>query len=119
MQYKQLWRVEQIFRNSKTLLKTRPVFHKYDETIRGHAFCSFLALVLLKELDRCLEAAGLDTEWNDILRDLKALQVMRVEEHGKVVFVRSQLQGCCAQIFQAVGVAIPPLLTRDADVKEA
>jgi hypothetical protein len=28
LQYKQLWRVERIFRDSKTLLKTRPIFHK-------------------------------------------------------------------------------------------
>jgi hypothetical protein len=28
-------------------------------------------LVLLRELDRCLEAAGVEAEWNDVLRDLK------------------------------------------------
>ena len=27
----------------KHLLATRPIFHKLDETIRGHVFCSFLA----------------------------------------------------------------------------
>jgi hypothetical protein len=41
--YKQLWTVEQSFRTSKHLLSTRPIFHKRDETIRGHVFCSFLA----------------------------------------------------------------------------
>jgi hypothetical protein len=30
------------------VLSTRPIFHKLDETIRGHVFCSFLALVLKK-----------------------------------------------------------------------
>ena len=45
MKYKQLWTVEQLFRSAKTLLATRPVYHKYDRTIRGHVFCSFLALV--------------------------------------------------------------------------
>ena len=43
--YKQLWTVEQTFRTAKHLLSTRPIFHKLDETIRGHVFCSFLALV--------------------------------------------------------------------------
>jgi hypothetical protein len=28
----------------------RPIFHKLDETTRGHVFCSFLALVLKSEL---------------------------------------------------------------------
>src|SRR5262245_7963283 len=41
--YKQLWTIEQIFRTAKHLLTTRPIFHKLDETIRGHVFCSFLA----------------------------------------------------------------------------
>jgi transposase len=94
LHYKQLWRVERIFRDSKTLLKTRPIFHKYDETIRGHVFCSFLALVLLKALDRHLEEAGVEAEWNDLLRDLKALQLMRVEDQGKAITLRSQCQGC-------------------------
>lgn len=114
LQYKQLWRVERIFRDSKTLLKTRPIFHKYDATIRGHIFCSFLALVLMKALDRCLEKANLHLEWQDLLRDLKALQIMRIQENQKVFWLRSQLQGCCASVFRAVGVAIPPLLTKDS-----
>jgi transposase len=43
--------VEQIFRTAKSLFATRPIFHKLDETIRGHVSCSFLALVLQKELE--------------------------------------------------------------------
>src|SRR5262249_24998206 len=49
--YKQLWTVEQTFRTAKHLLSTRPIFHKLDATIRGHVFCSFLALVLKKALE--------------------------------------------------------------------
>jgi hypothetical protein len=36
--YKQLWTVEQTFRTARHLLSTRPIFHKLDETIRGHVF---------------------------------------------------------------------------------
>src|SRR5450756_2112168 len=49
--YKQLTMVEQIFRIAKSLFATRPIFHKLDETIRGHVSCSFLALVLKKALE--------------------------------------------------------------------
>jgi len=56
LQYKQLWMVEEMFRTVKTLLETRPIFHKCDETIRSHVFCSFLALLLRKELQDRLEA---------------------------------------------------------------
>jgi transposase len=117
LRYKELWMVERLFRDAKTLLKTRPIFHKLDETIRGHVFCTFLGLVLLKELDRCLRAAGLDLEHNEVMRDLKALQRMRIDDGGKVFWLRSQVQGCCAKVFGAVGVALPPLLTLEPEDK--
>jgi len=44
LQYKRLWLVEHWFRSCKSLLETRPIYHKCDATIRGHVFCSFLAL---------------------------------------------------------------------------
>jgi transposase len=117
LRYKELWMVERVFRDTKTLLKTRPVFHKRDETIRGHVFCTFLGLVLLKELDRSLRAAGLDLEHNQVMRDLKALQRMCIDDEGKVFWLRSQVQGCCAKVFSAVGVALPPLLTLEPEGK--
>jgi hypothetical protein len=43
--YKNLWTVEDIFRTTKSILETRPIYHKRDETVRGHVFRSFLALV--------------------------------------------------------------------------
>jgi transposase len=110
LKYKQLWQVERVFRDVKSLLITRPIFHQRDRTIRGHVFCSFLALVLRKELDRCLEQAGQRLEWAEIKQDLKALQTVTIEESGKRFAVRSQCQGVCGKIFQAVGVALPPTI---------
>jgi hypothetical protein len=108
LKYKQLWMVEQVFRSTKSLLETRPIWHKCDETIRGHVFCSFLALVLRKELDDRLEAAGYKLEWSDVLRDLENLQYAEVEQDGKRFLLRSEAQGTCGKVFQAVGVALPP-----------
>jgi len=110
LKYKELWQVEQVFRDVKSVLDTRPIFHKRDETIRGHVFCSFLALVLRKELDRRLEAAGHQFEWADIKRDLKALQDVTVEESGRSLVVRTACVGSCGKVFQAVGVALPPTI---------
>ena len=39
LRYKQLWMVEQLLRTAKSLLDTRPIFHKTDATICGHVFC--------------------------------------------------------------------------------
>ncbi|MFN0128227.1 MAG: hypothetical protein ACKV19_16250 [Verrucomicrobiales bacterium] len=60
--YKLLWMVEDTFRTAKTILETRPIFHKRNETIRGHMFCSFLALCLRRELQIALDQKKLKTE---------------------------------------------------------
>ncbi|MDO9576314.1 MAG: IS1634 family transposase [Candidatus Cloacimonadales bacterium] len=107
LRYKELWMVENIFRKMKSLLETRPVYHRIDEAICGHVFCSFLALVLLKELNRRLESACFHFEWEQIKQDLKSLQEIRIEENGITFAVRSECQGTCSSVFKAVGVAIP------------
>ena len=68
--YKQLGTVEQTFRTAKHLFSTRPIFHKLDETIRGHAFCSFLALVLKTTLEGRVAALGRSGSWPEIIADL-------------------------------------------------
>jgi hypothetical protein len=108
LQYKQLWMVEHWFRSCKTLLQTRPIYHKCDETIRGHVFCSFLALVLRQELQARLEERGHDLEWADVIADLDRLQMVEVEQDGKRFLLRSEVQGSCGKVFHAAGVAMPP-----------
>jgi transposase len=110
LKYKELWQVEHVFRDMKSVLDTRPIFHQRDATIRGHVFCSFLALVLRKELDRRLEKAGHSFEWADIKQDLKALQEITIEDGGKTLAIRSECLGTCGKVFQATGVAIPPTI---------
>src|SRR3954468_15398541 len=108
LQYKQLWMVEHWFRSCKTLLQTRPIYHRCDETIRGHVFCSFLALVLRQELQARLEERGHELEWADVINDLDRLQMVEVEQDGKRFLLRSEVQGTCGKVFQTVGVALPP-----------
>jgi len=110
--YKELWRVERLFRTAKSSLDTRPIFHHFDATIQGHVFVSFLALVLMRQLEEGLEAKGVSLEWPDILRDLEALYEVEVLHHGHPFRLRSTLQGGCGKVFQAVGVAIPPAVQR-------
>ena len=112
LKYKQLWMVEDMFRTAKTLLETRPVYHHHDETIRGHVFCSFLALVLRKELQDRLALEGDKFEWAEILRDLEALQYVEVEHQAKRFLLRTEAQGTCSTVFRAAGVAIPPTIQR-------
>src|SRR6266852_603823 len=108
LQFKQLWMVEQWFRSYKSLLETRPIYHHCDDTIRGHVFCSFLALVLRYELQSRLKAKGRTFEWADVIRDLERVQQVEVEHQGKRFLLRSQLTGTAGRVFQAAGVAVPP-----------
>src|SRR5215831_11141189 len=108
LQYKRLWMVERWFRSCKSLLQTRPIFHRCDEAIRGHVFCSFLALVLRQELQARLEQRGHGYEWADVIGDLDRLQTVEVEQDEKRFLLRSEVQGTCGGVFQAAGVALPP-----------
>ena len=110
LKYKQLWMVEDIFRSMKSLLETRPIYHKCDETIRGHVFCSFLALILRKELQDRLEGKGWSLEWADVIRDLDRLQEVEMSLEGKSYVVRTETKGTLGKVFQACGVALPPTL---------
>src|SRR5450432_859861 len=93
LKYKQLWMVEDVFRSMKSLLDTRPIFHKCDETIRGHVFCSFLALLLRKELQDKLASKNSRLEWADVIQDLDNLVEMEIVIDGKGYVVSKPGQG--------------------------
>jgi hypothetical protein len=100
LKYKELWQVEDIFRSTKSILETRPIYHKCDETIRGHVFCSFLALVLRKALMDRLIQRGDVLEWADIVRDLTGLEEIHVDQDNKRFLLRSQTTSACTKVFR-------------------
>jgi transposase len=109
--YKQLWMVEDIFRSMKSLLATRPIYHRTDEAIRGHVFCSFLALVLRQELEDRAAARDVGSfEWASLMRDLERLNEVEVAKDGKRFVMRSETSGVAGKVLQAVGVALPPTI---------
>lgn len=108
LRYKQLWTIEQTFRTTKHLFATRPIFHKLDETIRGHVFCSFLALVLKKALEDKIEALGEKCVWPDILCDLDALCETEIEHDAKRFLVRSSPRRSASLALRAASVGLPP-----------
>jgi transposase len=90
----------------KSILETRPIYHKCDQTIRGHVFCSFLALLLLKELQARLAARGWQVEWQRVCDDLDALEEITIRTRGRTFVIRSELQGEAGKAIQAAGVAL-------------
>jgi hypothetical protein len=114
LRYRDLLQVEDLFRTAKALLRTRPIYHSSDAAIRGHVFCSFLALVLRKELDDRCHAVGFCPEWGDVLRDLDRLQEVELAKDGKRLILRTPVTGTAGRLFQASRIALPANI-READ----
>ena len=102
--------VEDTFRTAKSILDTRPIYHKCDATIRGHVFCSFLALCLKRELELRLEEKKLEAEWAEIIRGLDNLQQVELKLQGSRFLLRSAITGHASQAVRAAEVALPPVL---------
>ena len=89
----------------------------FDETIRGHVACSFLALVLKKELEDRLAAAdrGARASWPAVTADLNSLTETEVEQDGKRFLLRSAPRPGASLALAALGVALPPTLRQVVD----
>ena len=109
--YKGLWRVERTFREQKSTLEVRPLYHQRDDTCMGHIVASFLALRLEVDLQQRLEQRGAEVSWPDLLRDLKQVQSVILEMDGHGYQLRTDLVGAAHQAFAAVGVRPPSTVT--------
>jgi hypothetical protein len=110
LRYRNLLAVEQGFLAAKTLLATRPIFHRTDAAIRGHVFCTFLALVLRKELmDRLTTRRITLPEWQHIVDDLDDLSEIEVEQDGRRALLRTAPGPTIDPLCRAVGVTLPPV----------
>jgi hypothetical protein len=110
LRYRNLLAVEDAFKTAKALLATRPIFHKTDAGIRGHVFCTFLALVLRKELmDRLAAHHNSDIEWQRVIDDLAQLSQIEVEQDGRRALLRTAPGRTTDPVCRAIGIALPPV----------
>ena len=108
LRYRDLLQVEDLFRRTKAIMRTRPIFHSSDAAIRGHVFCSFLALAMQKHLDDLLRQAGFVPEWKDLLRDLDRLAEVRIRHRGADWLVRTDATPAVTTLFKSAHIALPP-----------
>ena len=110
LRYRNLLAVEEGFLAAKTLLATRPIFHRTDAAIRGHVFCTFLALVLRKELmDRLVARHLAMPEWQQVVDDLADLSEIEVEQDGRRALLRTAPGPAIDPLCRAAGVTLPPV----------
>ena len=105
--YKDLWRVERVFRDLKDVLRLRPIYHWRADRVRGHIFVCFLALYLIRYLEVLLgEERG---ELGKLMRVLRGLKVAEVELEGRRYRVRTRVDGNTEKLLGRMGLRLPPL----------
>lgn len=108
--YKSLWQVERAFRELKTGLNLRPVYHHTDSRVRGHIMVCFLALVLETALCRKLKQAGSNCSYSDLIDDLKELRAVEVTLDNQRFLARTEMVGQAYEAFKALGLRPPNLV---------
>ena len=101
--YKQLLEVERAWRDMKTTLELRPVYHRKAERIRSHVLLCWLALLLV----RVAENATGET-WRDLRFELEKLHLGRFSGPAGEVSQRTEITSRQGAIFKALAVAEPP-----------
>jgi len=109
--YKSLWRVERTFREQKSTLEVRPIYHHRDDTSMGHIVASFLALRLEVDLQQRLDERQAKVSWPDLMRDLGQVQSVLLELDGNRYQLRTDMMGSAHHAFAAAGVRPPSPVT--------
>jgi len=117
--YKSLWRVERTFREEKSTLEVRPIYHHRDDTSVGPIVASFLALRLEVDLQRRLDERAVDVSWPDLMRDLAQVHAVTADLAGHRYRLRTDLAGAAHHAFAAAGVRPPSAVTHLGPVAPA
>ena len=83
----------------------------HSKDYRPHLiFCSFLAVLLRKELfDRLAARRPGDLEWQHIVDDLDELSEIEVEQNGRRALLRTAPGATIDSLCRALGITLPPV----------
>jgi len=109
--YKQLLRVEACWRQLKSGLRMRPVFHFRPWRIEAHVTISVLALLL----ERIVEIRAGDT-WRNVAARLQAIKVVEYDHGGARVRQTTEISDENGALLEKLGVARPPRIHSIAPV---
>jgi len=103
--YKSLWQIENAFKELKSSLDVKPMYHWTEKRIRGHIFICFLALALELGLKNKL----IKVSYDEAMEDLKKLQVSLLKVKGIDKLKRTKLVGTAPSVFEQLKLAIPSM----------
>jgi len=101
--YKNLLEAERGFRDMKTELLLRPVFHRLKHRIRAHVLLCWLALLLTRVAER---ACG--QSWRRINRETSRLQQVTLTGEAGTIVQTTPLRPTQRAIYQALSIDPPP-----------
>lgn len=107
--YMLLTRVEAAFRDMKSPLAVRPVYHQLQHRVESHIFVCVLAYHLLVAIEKLLHDAGNTSSWETIRKQLSTHQVVSAylpAKNGRILEVRRDTtpNKVQQQIYQALRI---------------
>ncbi len=104
--YLHLREAERSFRDLKTTLELRPVFHRLEHRIRAHVVVCWLALLLIRIAER---KSG--QSWRRIATELQRLHLVTLEGEAGTVQQTTQPSDTQRTILAALEIEPPPRIT--------
>jgi transposase len=101
--YKNLLEAERGFRDLKTTIELRPIFHRLEHRIRAHVLLSWLALLLIRVAER-----HTDHTWRRIALELSRLHLVTLTGSTGTFTQTTQLTDLQHELYAATGVRPPP-----------
>jgi transposase len=101
--YKNLLEAERGFRDLKSQLLLRPVFHRLEHRIRAHVLLCWLALLLARVAERACEQS-----WRRINRETGRLQQVTLTGEAGTIVQTTPLRPTQRAIYQALSIEPPP-----------
>jgi transposase len=104
--YKNLLEAERAFRDLKTTLELRPIWHRLEHRIRAHVLLCWLALLLVRVAERQTSST-----WRRINTELGRLHLVTLAGPAGRVEQTTTLTPAQRELFAATGIAPPPRVT--------
>lgn len=104
--YKNLLEAERGFRDLKSTLELRPVFHRLEPRIRAHVLLCWLALLLVRVAER-----RCDTTWRRIATELGRVHAVTLQGSAGTVIQTTPPSELASGFLGACGIDPPPRIT--------
>jgi hypothetical protein len=104
--YKNLLEAERGFRDLKTTIELRPVFHRLEHRIRAHVLLSWLALLLIRVAER-----QTGHTWRRIALELGRLHLVTLTGPTGTIAQTTELTDTQRELLAATSVQPPPRIT--------